>query len=66
MLQTEMAMSLANFSRLEITPPSVRPIERGILSKWDGIQLRLEQGQTVIPHGPGRDLDVAEAIGKPL
>ena len=28
----------------------------------DGIQLRLEPGQTVIPHGPDRDLDVAEAL----
>ena len=28
----------------------------------DGIQLRLEPGQTVIPHGPDRDLDVAEAV----
>ena len=27
-----------------------------------GIQLRLEPGQTVIPHGPDRDLDVAEAL----
>ena len=29
----------------------------------DGIQLRLKPGQTVIPHGPDRDLDVAEALG---
>jgi hypothetical protein len=28
----------------------------------DGIQLGLEPGQTVIPHGPDRDLDVAEAL----
>lgn len=28
----------------------------------DGKQLRLEPGQTVIPHGPGRDLTVAEAF----
>src|SRR5262252_8486721 len=28
----------------------------------DGIQLRLEPGQAVIPHGPDRDLDVAEAL----
>jgi hypothetical protein len=28
----------------------------------DGAQLRLEPGQTVIPHGPDRDLDVAEAL----
>jgi uncharacterized protein (DUF427 family) len=28
----------------------------------DGIQLRLEPGQTVIPHGPDRDLDVPEAL----
>ena len=27
-----------------------------------GIQLRLEPGQTVISHGPDRDLDVAEAL----
>ena len=26
----------------------------------DGTQLRLEPGQTVIPHGPDRDLTVAE------
>jgi uncharacterized protein (DUF427 family) len=32
----------------------------------DSIQLRLEQGQTVIPHGPDRDLDVTEATGEPL
>ena len=28
----------------------------------NGIQLRLEPGQSVIPHGPDRDLDVAEAL----
>jgi uncharacterized protein (DUF427 family) len=28
----------------------------------DGTRLRLEPGQTVIPHGPDRDLDVAEAL----
>jgi uncharacterized protein (DUF427 family) len=28
----------------------------------DGVQLRLEPGQAVIPHGPDRDLDVAGAI----
>ena len=28
----------------------------------DGAQLRLESGQTVIPHGPDRDLTVAEAF----
>jgi hypothetical protein len=27
----------------------------------DGIQLRLEPGQTVILHGPDRDLDAREA-----
>jgi hypothetical protein len=27
----------------------------------DGTQLRLEPGQTVIPHGPDRELTVAEA-----
>jgi uncharacterized protein (DUF427 family) len=31
----------------------------------DGNQLRLEPGQTVIPHGPDRGLDVAEAAGSP-
>jgi uncharacterized protein (DUF427 family) len=30
--------------------------------RLDGIQLRLEPGQTVIPHGPDRDLDVGEAL----
>jgi uncharacterized protein (DUF427 family) len=28
----------------------------------DGTPLRLEPGQSVIPHGPDRDLDVAEAL----
>jgi hypothetical protein len=28
----------------------------------DGKQLRLEPGQTVIPHGPDRDLTVADAL----
>jgi len=28
----------------------------------DGVQLRLEPGQTVIPHGPDRDFDVDEAL----
>ncbi len=28
-----------------------------------GAQLRLDPGQTVISHGPDRDLDVAEALG---
>jgi uncharacterized protein (DUF427 family) len=27
----------------------------------DGVELRLEPGQTVVPHGPDRDLTVAEA-----
>jgi uncharacterized protein (DUF427 family) len=31
----------------------------------DGVQLRLEPGQTVIPHGPDRDLDVAAAGKQP-
>ena len=30
----------------------------------DGTQLRLEPGQTVIPHGPDRDLTVAEAYSR--
>jgi uncharacterized protein (DUF427 family) len=28
----------------------------------DGVQLRLEPGQTVVPHGPDRNLDVAEIV----
>jgi uncharacterized protein (DUF427 family) len=28
----------------------------------DGVELRLEPGQTVIPHGPDRDLTVTEAL----
>ena len=36
--------------------------EPGIVSvQLDGRQLRLEPGQTVIPHGPDRELSVAEA-----
>ena len=31
----------------------------------DGVQLRLEPGQTVIPHGPDRELTVAEARPRP-
>ncbi len=30
----------------------------------DGVQLHLEPGQTVIPHGPDRDLDVPSVVGK--
>ena len=30
----------------------------------DGVQLRLAAGQTVIPHGPDRDLDVPTGTGK--
>ncbi|MGC2657445.1 MAG: DUF427 domain-containing protein [Bryobacteraceae bacterium] len=30
----------------------------------DGTQIHLDPGQTVIPHGPDRDLDVPVAIGK--
>jgi hypothetical protein len=28
----------------------------------DGMHLHIEPGQTVIPHGPDRDLTVAEAL----
>jgi hypothetical protein len=36
--------------------------EPDILSvQLDGKELRLEPGQTVIPHGPDRELTVAEA-----
>ena len=31
----------------------------------DGVHLRLEPGQTVIPHGPDRELTVAEALPRP-
>jgi uncharacterized protein (DUF427 family) len=31
----------------------------------DGTQLRLEPGQTVVPHGPDRNLDLAEVIHEP-
>jgi uncharacterized protein (DUF427 family) len=31
----------------------------------DGTQLRLEPGQTVIPHGPDRNLDLAETLTAP-
>ncbi len=31
----------------------------------DGVQLHLEPGQAVIPHGPDRDLDVTEAFPPP-
>jgi uncharacterized protein (DUF427 family) len=30
----------------------------------DGVQLHLERGQTVIPHGPDRDLNVPTATGE--
>ena len=32
----------------------------------DSVRLRLEPGQTVIPHGPDRDLDVEEVTAKQL
>jgi hypothetical protein len=28
----------------------------------DGTQFHLEPGQTVVPHGPDRNLDVAEMV----
>jgi uncharacterized protein (DUF427 family) len=34
--------------------------------KIDGTQIHLEPGQTVIPHGPDRDLTVAEALPRNL
>jgi uncharacterized protein (DUF427 family) len=40
--------------------PDIVPVQ------LDGVQLRLEPGQTVIPHGPDRDLDVQEVTGKQL
>jgi hypothetical protein len=33
-----------------------------VLVHLDGTQLHLEPGQTVIPHGPDRDLTVTEAV----
>jgi Domain of unknown function (DUF427) len=33
-----------------------------IFVRIDGTQLSLEPGQTVIPHGPDRELTVAEAL----
>jgi hypothetical protein len=33
-----------------------------VLVQIDGTQLHLEPGQTVIPHGPDRDLAVDEAL----
>jgi uncharacterized protein (DUF427 family) len=33
-----------------------------VSAQLDGIQLRLEPGQTVIPHGPDRELTVDEAL----
>jgi hypothetical protein len=38
--------------------PDMVPVE------LDGSQLRLEPGQTVIPHGPDRDLTVGDEIVK--
>jgi uncharacterized protein (DUF427 family) len=38
--------------------PDIVPIQ------LDGVQLRLAPGQTAIPHGPDRDLDVPAATGK--
>src|SRR5882762_240843 len=35
-----------------------------VLVQFDGTQLRLEPGQTVIPHGPDRELTVAEASAR--
>jgi hypothetical protein len=30
----------------------------------DGTQLHLEPGQTVVPHGPDRNLDLAEVVNE--
>jgi hypothetical protein len=32
----------------------------------DGAELHLEKGQSVIPHGPDRDLDVPAATDKQI
>ncbi|MBV8830923.1 MAG: DUF427 domain-containing protein [Acidobacteriaceae bacterium] len=46
---------ISNFVSFEPDPLSVQ---------LDGVQLRLEPGQTVIPHGPDRDLDVEQVTVK--
>ena len=62
-----MSTRLAAWSYPDAYPQVVRisnlvSFESDIVSvRLDGNQLRLEPGQTVIPHGPDRDLDVAEA-----
>jgi len=47
---------VARVSELVSFEPDIVSVE------LDGTRLRLEPGQTVIPHGPDRDLDVAEAL----
>ncbi len=56
-------------SQMFPAPPQVGRIlgmmsfEPDIVSvQLDGTPLHLEPGQTVIPHGPDRDLTVAEAL----
>ena len=47
----------------ERAPEMCDEIEPNIVSvQLDGKQLHLEPGQTVIPHGPDRDLNVAEVF----
>jgi uncharacterized protein (DUF427 family) len=61
---------LAAWSYLEAYSPVGRisnwvSFEPDIVSvQIDGSPLRLEPGQTVIPHGPDRDLDVEEVMAK--
>jgi uncharacterized protein (DUF427 family) len=47
---------VGRISNLVSFEPDIIPVH------LDGIQLHLEPGQTVIPHGPDRDLDVAELV----
>ena len=44
--------------------PNLVSFEPDIVSvHLDGTQLHLEPGQTVVPHGPDRNLDLAEVGG---
>jgi uncharacterized protein (DUF427 family) len=45
---------VGRISNLVSFEPDIVPVH------LDGAQLRLEPGQTVIPHGPDRDLDIRE------
>ena len=65
---------IAYFPETDVSPGTLQRAERTSrhpdlgLTSWytvravDGVQLRLEPGQSVIPHGPGRDLTVAQVL----